>query len=39
MRIMAGGGRVDAATLASFEILKMIKEMRADDQRRRAQEM
>ena len=32
------GGRVDPQALASLEMLRMIREMRAEDQRRRSEE-
>ena len=37
-KLLQQGGRIDPQALASLEMLRMIREMRADDQRRRAEE-
>ena len=37
-KLLQQGGRIDPPALASLEMLRMIREMRADDQRRRAEE-
>ena len=38
MRLVKGGGQIDPQALASIEMLRLIREMREDERRRRAEE-